>query len=246
MNKSSDFKIMVVDDEPDLSEAIAFDLKRKGFQVVTAVSGREAFEMAASNPVDLILSDVRMPNGDGIELLDRIKAKDVRIPVVIFISGFADITLEEAYEKGADAIFSKPFDRKALLAAIERALQPADTRYQRSNSRVETDLEVGMKFLESGFQAKCRAKNIARGGMFVELKEKFPKLERCEFFIDSDFPTKSKISGEGIIRWKREKAQNGAFPPGIGVEFLSFDQGSLKDMIEIINFLKTRSFIPRN
>jgi hypothetical protein len=111
---------------------------------------------------------------------------------------------------------------------------------------VDVDLPVGMRFLESGFEAKCRARNLARGGMFVELSGRFPKLEKCEFSVESEVPLKTKIRGEGIVRWKREKPAEAGIPPGIGVEFLSFEQDCVKDMIEAINYLKTKSFIPRN
>ncbi|PNB53515.1 hypothetical protein C1X77_26145, partial [Pseudomonas sp. GW531-E2] len=76
-----------------------------------------------SEKVDLVLSDVKMPNGDGIELLEKIKSKNVRTPAVIFVSGFADIRLEDAYDKGIEAFFTKPFNRKALIEAVNSSIQ---------------------------------------------------------------------------------------------------------------------------
>jgi len=71
-----------------------------------------------------------MPNGDGLSILDHVKKKNVFTPVVMFITGFADITLEEAFERGADAVFSKPFDRKVLMESVIRAIQPMPERFQ--------------------------------------------------------------------------------------------------------------------
>jgi len=122
--------ILIVDDEADLRDAISFDFKRKGFKVLTASCGEEAVRVIDSNKIDLILSDVRMPNGDGLSILDHVKKKNVFTPVVMFITGFADITLEEAFERGADAVFSKPFDRKVLMESVIRAIQPMPERFQ--------------------------------------------------------------------------------------------------------------------
>lgn len=237
--------ILVVDDEADLREAIAFDFRRKKFHVLTASCGSEAIKIVESEKVDIVVSDVRMPNGDGIELLDKIKARNAFLPVVMFITGFADISIEEAYDKGADAVFAKPFDRKILFEAVMRAIQPIDRRLQRKASRVDVDLIVGMKFLKSGFSIETRSKNMGRGGMFVELKDRFPELsEETEFQIESESDRTLKINGRGIIRWVRQSpAEN--LQPGCGVEFLELNPECIRQVIELINFAKTKSFIPR-
>ena len=138
--ENSKFNILVVDDEAILRSAIVFDFKRKGFNVLDAENGAQAFEIVKANKIDLVLTDVRMPGGDGIELLDKIKALNASLPVVMFITGFADISLEEAYDKGVDAVFAKPFDRKALLAAVLKALSDINDKWtSRKGVRAESD-----------------------------------------------------------------------------------------------------------
>lgn len=109
--------VLVVDDESALRDAIAFDIKRRGFSVLTAESGSSALELIKLNKVDLILSDIRMPNGDGIFLLEKIQSLGFKVPLV-FITGFADATEAECLAKGALRVFPKPFDRKALLSFV--------------------------------------------------------------------------------------------------------------------------------
>jgi two-component system response regulator HydG len=119
-NKKIDFgayTILVVDDEIDLRDAIVFDLKRRGFAVVSAESGSSALKLIKLNKIDLILSDIRMPNGDGIFLLEQIRSLGFKIPL-IFITGFADASEAECLKKGALKVFPKPFDRKALLSFV--------------------------------------------------------------------------------------------------------------------------------
>ncbi|MGZ3661188.1 MAG: response regulator, partial [Bdellovibrionota bacterium] len=139
MKEPKDAVILIVDDEEDLREAIAFDFRRKKYQVLLAASGNEAFKLIEKTQVDVVISDVRMPDGDGISLLERIKTRDPWIPVVMLITGFADISLEEAYDKGADVVFSKPFERNALFGAVSRALFSFDEKHGRAEGRVEAE-----------------------------------------------------------------------------------------------------------
>ena len=245
MNPSS-LTILIVDDEADLREAIAFDFRRKKFNVLTASCGNDAIKIVERERIDLVLSDVRMPNGDGIELLDRIKDRNVFLPVVMFITGFTDITLDEAYDRGADAVFSKPFDRKVLMEAVLRAVQPPDRRFLRKVSRVEFELPVGVKFLKSSFSFESKARNIGRGGMFVELADRLPEInEEVEFKIESTVHPEVKIEGRGIVRWTRT-IQTSPYPAGCGIEFFELEPRSNSRITELVNFLKTRSFIPKS
>lgn len=237
--------ILIVDDENDLREAIAFDFRRKKFNVLTAASGQEAIKIIESQKVNVVVTDVRMPNGDGIELLDRIKERNVFLPVVMFITGFADISLEEAYDKGADAVFAKPFDRKVLFEAVQKAIQPPEQRFLRKTSRVDLELPVGLKFPKSGFSAQAKVQNLGRGGMFVGLEMKFPvALEEAEFRIESVSEPKFTVAGEGIVRWVRQASVD-SYPAGCGIEFVNLEKECARKVIDLINFLKTKSHIPR-
>jgi CheY-like chemotaxis protein len=119
--RASAFTILVVDDETDLREAIAFDFKRKGFTVLTAESGNSALELVKSNKIDLVISDIRMPDGDGIFLLEQLRLQGIETPL-IFITGFSDYSEATCIAKGAIRVVAKPFDRKALLVLVTEQL----------------------------------------------------------------------------------------------------------------------------
>lgn len=241
-----DSTILIVDDEPDLRDAIAFEFKRKGFNVVTAESGHEALALLEKQPVHIILSDVRMPDGDGIELLTKVKERNPFLPVLMFITGFADITLEEAYAKGVDAVFPKPFDRKALFEAVMRALQPLDERWKRKGVRVVSELPIKLNFLKQNISTSSKILNLGRGGFFCPLNDHFPEiLEQVDFNLETTVLPVFKISGRGIVRWVRTAAEENS-PAGCGIEFSVLDPECQTKAIELINFLKTKSFIPRN
>lgn len=117
----SKYTILVVDDEVDLREAIAFDFKRKGFSVLEAESGESALLRVREARIDLIVSDIRMPNGDGLFLLAEVRKLSQSIPL-IFVTGYSDVAIEECLSRGALAVIPKPFDRKFLMDAVLSAL----------------------------------------------------------------------------------------------------------------------------
>jgi len=110
--------VLVVDDEPVLRELVAFILIDKGFQVLEAESGDAAFQLICKNDFDVVVSDVRMPNGNGVELLTRISQMTKRKPMVFLVSGYSEISLEEARKLGARDLLNKPVDYDKLCQAI--------------------------------------------------------------------------------------------------------------------------------
>ena len=237
--------VLIVDDEAELRDAIAFDFQRKGYSVLQAGSGNEALGILEKTLVHVVISDVRMPNGDGIFLLDKIKEKNTALPVVLFITGYTDLSLEDAYDKGADAVFSKPFDRKALFETVQNALDGINDKYTRKFSRTSSELNVGLHFQTSKSSAHGRVKNIGRGGMFVETNQISARTgEEVVFTLEVDLEPKFTIHGTGITRWLRKDGTN-EFASGYGIEFLSLDENSNKIFIKIINAIKTKQFIPK-
>ena len=239
--------ILIVDDEDDLREAIAFDFSRKGYRALTASGGHEALQTIENEKVDLVITDVHMPKGDGVELLDRIKERFVSLPVFVFIgcSSALDLSPEAAYEKGAEAVFSKPFDRKELFEAVMLALLPKDERLQRASARVHMELPSGINFLTSNFFVQTPTLNIGRGGMFLVLQKQFPIIgEPVEFQIETSPVQPLKIKGSGVVRWiRREHSEDQ--PSGCGIEFVDLDPQSRIEIFELIGKFKTKSFIPR-
>lgn len=114
--------ILIVDDDETLRDTLVFDFKRKGFNVFSAENGNRALEIVRSTQIHLVLSDIRMPGGDGISLLETLRKIDPNIPVVIFLTGFAEITEEDCIKKGAKKVIPKPFDRKQLFSSVMEAL----------------------------------------------------------------------------------------------------------------------------
>ncbi len=113
------YKILVIDDEVDILDIISSELMDYGFTVLCAKSGTEAIEVLKHNTdIDVVISDFRMPNGDGRFVLDYLNSMENK-PVFYFFSAQADITFEEASAKGVQKIYSKPSYLNLLLEDVK-------------------------------------------------------------------------------------------------------------------------------
>ena len=101
-------KVLIVDDEQDICEITSFLFDSNGHETIVAFDANDGFEKVKTFMPDIVISDIRMPGGGGISLLERISAMDGKKPIVFLITGYADISKEEAISKGAADIFSKP------------------------------------------------------------------------------------------------------------------------------------------
>ncbi|MFO1052458.1 MAG: sigma-54 dependent transcriptional regulator [Planctomycetota bacterium] len=120
--RSSQRAVLVVDDEPDLVETSVFFLRRAGYRVQSATSGRAALEALGAASFDVVVSDVRMPEMNGVRLLEEIKARDPDVEVIL-VTGYPEIeTAVKAIKTGAFDYLKKPFDEAQLLERVEKAL----------------------------------------------------------------------------------------------------------------------------
>jgi len=113
--------ILLVEDEEMLREVVAESLTSLGFEVVSAANAADGLESFKRQTPDLVLSDIRMPGGDGVSLLESIR-KSSKIPVVL-MTGFSDLTDAECRARGASAVLHKPFNQAALESVL-RGLVP--------------------------------------------------------------------------------------------------------------------------
>jgi CheY-like chemotaxis protein len=111
--------VLVVDDEPEVLDLLAETLERYGARTFRAGGGKEAVRLLDKEKVDLVLSDIRMPEGDGVYLLDQMAPK-VGSPPIILMTGYSDLTEAEALKKGAKALITKPFDFVGLVQYVAK------------------------------------------------------------------------------------------------------------------------------
>ncbi len=117
-----DKKILIVEDERETRISMFEFLDDKGYQVMVAENGHMALDMLDNNPVDLVISDIRMPEMGGLELLRRLRVKNPALPVII-VTGFASVdTAVEAMKRGAYDYVLKPFPEEVVGETVRQAL----------------------------------------------------------------------------------------------------------------------------
>ena len=116
-------KILVVEDDRTLRQALTFNLAREGYETVTAADGENALAIARAQRLDLILLDVMLPGMSGVEVLRTLRKEAVDTPVIVLSAKGEEIDRVVGLKIGADDYVPKPFSRPELLARIEAVLR---------------------------------------------------------------------------------------------------------------------------
>src|SRR5215510_10849659 len=116
-------RLLVVDDEPFLRDAVAASLRFLGFEVATAETGAEALSVARSHPFDLMVLDVMLPDIDGFEVIRRLRADGCQVPVIFLTARDTQANKVTGLTLGGDDYMTKPFGLEELAARIRSVLR---------------------------------------------------------------------------------------------------------------------------
>ena len=126
-------KILVVDDEENILEAIKYSLSKEGYEVYGASDGEIGLEKAKELSPNLVILDVMLPSLDGFEVC-RILRKDMDVPVFMLSAKSGEIDRVVGLEIGADDYITKPFSMRELMARVRNALRRANEERGNANS----------------------------------------------------------------------------------------------------------------
>lgn len=143
-------KVLLVDDEPDIVELLKYNLEREGYQVSTALNGRDALKVAKANRPDLIVLDIMMPGMDGVEVCNQLRQlPEFKHTLITFLSARGeDYSQIAGFEAGADDYITKPVRPKVFLSKVKALLKRStsdrpDGQVMEANG-VKVDLEKVM------------------------------------------------------------------------------------------------------
>jgi two-component system response regulator HydG len=125
MKQADKARILVVDDRPEMAEMIAEDLAERGYEVVASSSGREALRLLNTERFDALVTDLRMPEVDGLTLLAASLGLDPSRPIIVMTAHGTLDTAVEATGSGAYHYLTKPFRLDALSRLLREALSTA-------------------------------------------------------------------------------------------------------------------------
>lgn len=115
-------QVLIVDDSKDIIDVIKEELMEKNVKIFTTNNGKDAFEIVKKNEIDFVISDIRMPDGDGVELLKNINSLKEKKPKIILMTGFAEISKDEALKNGCYAFLKKPLDWQELSNLADKLI----------------------------------------------------------------------------------------------------------------------------
>lgn len=240
-------QVLIAEDEADLREPLAMEFESLGFQVFQAANGTEAFNIICANHIDLVISDIRMPGGDGIELLKKIRARNTAMPVVMLITGFADISIEQTYDLGAEAVLSKPFDLDELEATVNRLLLSPELRWSASPHHKPTAPLVVRSYASLNEAQQLGKLGLGRGGIFIaqlgpEERTRIGGDMRLDFrFSQGDLRA---LQGLGVVRWSRNQ-ETPDLPAGCGIEFVHLAEDIRHDVVRVVQAQNPTAYLPR-
>ena len=136
--------VLIVDDEKNYPRILGAVLEEEGYEILTANSGAKALEILDTSDVDLVLTDMKMPEMDGIDLLESIKTTDPQLPVIMMTAHGTVDKAVEAMEKGAYSYLLKPFDNDRLIIYVDKAI--AVYRVIKENRRLRSAVSTRYSF----------------------------------------------------------------------------------------------------
>ncbi len=118
-------RILVIEDDPDIVEVLRYNLKREGYEVLTAESGEDGLSLARAHAPDLVLLDLMLPGMEGLQVCRTLKdeAATKGVPVVMMTAKSEDADIVTGLEMGADDYITKPFSPRVLIARVRAVLR---------------------------------------------------------------------------------------------------------------------------
>ena len=245
MDALKDATVLVVDDEPDLCDMLAFEFRMQGSRVLAASDGDGAFRLIQSQRIDAVVTDIQMAHGTGVQLLDRIRAThNNHEPVVVFITAY-DTALSpiDAYDRGAEGYFGKPFRLKDLIERVQRGLTIPNVRWAEP-PQAPPEVLIQCRFNSLATARDQRTLDVARGG-FAMWADESPQIDAGQpigFRLAFQTGPIESIEGAGTVRWVLEGRNSKA---ACGIEFDYLTPGCRDKMIEWLADNPSRPFIPR-
>lgn len=156
---TAQYTILLVDDDRDILEFVAYNLEKEGYQVKTAQSGTEALQKAKKQVPQLILLDVMMPEMDGIETCDKLREMpEMGDTMIAFLTARGeDYSQVAGFEAGADDYITKPIKPKVLISRIKALLRRQSGKKDKSAPKLELN---GLEIDQEQYLIKLKGKKI--------------------------------------------------------------------------------------
>jgi len=222
-------RILLVDDEPDIIEVLELVLQNEGMEVLRASSGHKALSILRETPVDMVISDIRMPDLSGVELLKEAK-QFAPNTIFIMITAYASTeTAIDALQHGAYDYLTKPFKMDELRTIVRDAFEKQSTRDQLAPVKEDLEALQGQKL----FQALHRTQIVGKSPRMLEIYRTIGTIAMADSTV---LITGESGTGKELIA----RAIHGASPRKDG-PFVSINCGAFPESLlesELFGYMK--------
>ena len=230
-------RILVIDDEQMIRQTLRSILERAGHSVLDAANGREGMRLWRDEPVDVVVTDIYMPEKDGVQVLLEMKHV-ARKPKIIAMSGGGQKGLLDwrtsALELGADGVLLKPFEERTVLFTIQEvltghpdghdAVPRSNSTDQRKFPRLSVSLPV---YFSNGMIAQSgTVVDISREGCRIRCPDAAPDMKYFQVEIQLDEPQGRLTVNLAVRRWSRDKE--------LGVEFIRLEAEQQARLLQVL------------
>lgn len=226
--KKTDIKILLVDDEPDILEIVGYNLKNEGYKIYTAKNGIEAVTSAKKNNPHLIILDIMMPEMDGIEACEKIRATKglENVLITFFTARGEDYSQMAGFDVGADDYITKPIKPKVLVSKIKALLRRINETQTTSSDKLKVgEIVIDREeyvIIKDGEKLSLPRKEFE---LFALLASKPDKVFKRDTILDKVWGNEVIVGGRTIdvhIRKLREKIGDDYFKTvkGVGYKFV--------------------------
>lgn len=169
-------KLLVVDDLKEIHDLLGLLLENKGFEILNAYNGDEGIEVFRSNPADVVLTDIRMPYCDGIDMIMELQSIDPDVVAVVMTGFESPANLKRALKVRAFDFVTKPYNARKIMTVLESALQERMKRRLKSTKPPSAEDEKGFREMTR----KLRNEIARYQEMETKLREREEQVNRLE------------------------------------------------------------------
>lgn len=235
-------RVLVLDPDPHERERMSEVLREHGLHAITEADSTRVLERIAEGRVDIVLTDIGLPGATGRGVLDDVRSRLGKHPVVLLSTAQPDVNRSEWRARGAGDVIQKPWDADRLVFTVMEHF--ADSPYERSRLlRVETDIRGRV-----ADQTDVALTNVGFGGAFLALSERALRTPdqlaigtRVQIAFALEEPEPIIVQGE--VRWRRAAKRPGT-DAGVGVQFVDVTDASRARIEGFVRRQKLQGFVP--
>ncbi|OQW49071.1 MAG: hypothetical protein A4S09_12660 [Proteobacteria bacterium SG_bin7] len=239
MEPSAAAKILVISSNQSLRQSLTSLLRDPIFEVTDCDSLRSAFFAIVSQPIDLVLADDVLLDGEILDFISRLRLGGNKIPFIILTQADREYQVEEMRRQQVEVIeLSSLRDSSYIVNVVKHLLiESPKSSIKRRFQRRTCNLDVFFETVRGGEVSLSKGMSLGLGGMFLATSYALPRIgDFVSFRIAPSHVSPVEVEGVGVVRWVRERSVNGD-PSGFAIEFIGLTADTRERVSTMISYL---------